>query len=245
MKLTLLALAEHANPDGSQCFPSIETLAEQTGQNEKTCRRALDAADGTWFTRSPIKLKGRSWRGYNYSLCVPEAAGTVSGPQPEAAGTVSGPSGLSSGHLGCEVRTLTPRGPGAVSDDLGKAPRKSTKEEEPAADAAARALRKGMTFAEWEASIPPGERMIPADHFVERYIVCIGLPYPFAELAWSVFQSRHATNAKRYDDWPNAYLKALEENWYKLWYIDDEDGSYQLTTQGKQADRLYRMGIAA
>ncbi|OBR70623.1 hypothetical protein A7D35_20390 [Xanthomonas arboricola] len=87
--------------------------------------------------------------------------------------------------------------------------------------------------------------MIPADHFVERYIVRIGLPDSFAELAWSVFHSRHATNAKRYDDWPNAYLKALEENWYKLWYIDDEDGSYQLTTQGKQADRRYRMGIAA
>ena len=54
VKLTLLALAEYANPEGTRCFPSIETLAQQTGQGEKTCRRALEAAEGHWFTRTAM-----------------------------------------------------------------------------------------------------------------------------------------------------------------------------------------------
>ncbi|WP_111266316.1 helix-turn-helix domain-containing protein [Marilutibacter maris] len=128
VKLTLLALAEHASPSGGKCYPGVDTLAAQTSQGEKTCRRALDAADGRWFTRTPMKFSGRHWRGYSYQLRIPDGAVTMTGPRREVAVTMTGPQGASCGHSVPELRSLSPRAAVTVTDELGKAPRKSNKE---------------------------------------------------------------------------------------------------------------------
>jgi hypothetical protein len=41
-KLVLLALADQANDEGRQCWPSVATIARKSGQGERTVRRALD-----------------------------------------------------------------------------------------------------------------------------------------------------------------------------------------------------------
>lgn len=40
-KLVLLALADQANDHGTQCWPSVETIAHRSGQGVRTVRRAL------------------------------------------------------------------------------------------------------------------------------------------------------------------------------------------------------------
>ena len=40
-KLVLLALADQANDEGRQCWPSLANIARRSGQNERTVRRAL------------------------------------------------------------------------------------------------------------------------------------------------------------------------------------------------------------
>jgi hypothetical protein len=246
VKLTLLALAEHANPDGTQCFPSVETLAADTGQNEKTCRRALDAADGTWFTRTPIKLKGRSWRGYNYTLSMPEGADTVSGTPEQGADMVPGPDASRSGHSGVEVRTFEPQGAGTVSDDLVEAPSKSTKEEAPAADAAVprKRVAKKMTLRAWFDSLPQGERGVPETDPIFDYAEKIDLPYDFLVLQWKFFCTKYNDVPKTYTDWRAVFRNSVRSNWFKLWFLD-EAGQYLLTTQGRQAEREFGMSVAA
>lgn len=40
-KLVLLALADQANDEGKQCWPSVDTIGHRSGQGERTVRRAL------------------------------------------------------------------------------------------------------------------------------------------------------------------------------------------------------------
>lgn len=40
-KLVLLALADQANDEGRQCWPSVETICRRSGQGERTVRRIL------------------------------------------------------------------------------------------------------------------------------------------------------------------------------------------------------------
>lgn len=41
-KLVLLALADQANDEGTQCWPSVPTIARRSGQGDRTVRRALE-----------------------------------------------------------------------------------------------------------------------------------------------------------------------------------------------------------
>lgn len=65
----------------------------------------------------------------------------------------------------------------------------------------------------------------------------LGLPPEFLSLYWNKFLSKHSGGKKKYTDWRQAFRNAVNDNWYKLWWIDTE-GAYQLTTAGKQAQKL-------
>jgi hypothetical protein len=45
-KLVLLALADQANDEGVQCWPSIATIARRSGQGERTVRRCISDLEG-------------------------------------------------------------------------------------------------------------------------------------------------------------------------------------------------------
>lgn len=232
-KLALLALAEFANPDGGGAIPGFPRLAAMTSQSEKTCRRAFEDANGRWFSREAVKLAGKDWRAYSYTLKLPEGADTMTARSREGADTVTGPNPGRCGHSGEMVRTLAPEGAVTVSTVLGRAPRKSTKEKK---------RSQGMTFQEWEASMTD-DVLIPNDHHVFAYAERVGLPRSFLELCWHVFMKRYQEDGKaRYSDWRSHFRNAAENNWYHLWWIDGE-GQYQLTTKGRQADIFHRTGI--
>lgn len=75
-----------------------------------------------------------------------------------------------------------------------------------------------------------------------RYAKDAGLSEDFVGLAWFEFCRRFLPDgtgaAKRYKDWRAAFRKYVEGNYLKLWAIDP-NGEYFLTTQGRQAQKIY------
>jgi len=75
----LLTLSIHMNEAGGSCYPSIRTLAGETGLSTRTICTHLEAAErGGWISRrmrQPGNEGGRSgqgWRRHQYSLSFPE-----------------------------------------------------------------------------------------------------------------------------------------------------------------------------
>lgn len=71
-RLVALTLSLHMNERGGSCFPSVATLASETGLNEKSVRRHVHAlADGGWLVLTAGGGRGRS---NTYSAMIPEQA---------------------------------------------------------------------------------------------------------------------------------------------------------------------------
>lgn len=81
------------------------------------------------------------------------------------------------------------------------------------------------------------EKPIPETDPVFQYAEDVGIPLEFLRLAWREFVDRHQEGQKRYTDWRRAFRNCVRANWYKLWWAND--GGYQLTTVGIQAERKH------
>lgn len=97
-----------------------------------------------------------------------------------------------------------------------------------------------LTFTAWMERIKAaGEKPISGAP-VWSYAANIGLPDEFVSLAWFKFKNRYQADAnytkKKYADWRQTFLNAVEGNWFELWYCNKE-GLFQLTTTGEQARR--------
>lgn len=93
-----------------------------------------------------------------------------------------------------------------------------------------------ISFAAFRAECEEaGENLIPADDAVFAYADRIGLPHDFVALAWRWFKARYADKQQTgVRGWRQTFRNAVEGNWPKFWF-PTEDGSWQLTTAGKQA----------
>src|SRR5690606_21596665 len=78
---------------------------------------------------------------------------------------------------------------------------------------------------------------IPITDPIFSYAEGISIPPDYLSLCWRSFVSKYSDGRKKYKDWRAVFRTAVKENWLKLWWIAD-DGSYQLTTAGKQAQKL-------
>ncbi len=86
-----------------------------------------------------------------------------------------------------------------------------------------------------EACRALGEQAIPADDPVFDYASRVGIPDEFVALAWGWFKRRYADKTQTgVRGWRQAFRNAVEGSWPRYWYPSD-DGSWQLTTAGKQA----------
>lgn len=74
-----------------------------------------------------------------------------------------------------------------------------------------------------------------------EYTEKVGLSEDFVALAWAEFLRRFmpggSQQEKRQKDWRCTFRKYIENNYFKLWAID-QNGNYFLTTIGKQAERF-------
>lgn len=79
-----------------------------------------------------------------------------------------------------------------------------------------------------------GKSAIPDNDPIHRYAEDAGIPIEFLHLCWTEFKIRNAETGKKQKSWPQTFRNCVRSNWYKLWWIDDQ-GTYQLTTSGRQA----------
>lgn len=80
-----------------------------------------------------------------------------------------------------------------------------------------------------------GEKPIPEDASVFTYAATIGLPRGYVALAWRWFKSNYAAKKQAgVNGWRQTFRNAVEGNWPKYWFRAD-DGTWGLTTAGKQA----------
>lgn len=97
-------------------------------------------------------------------------------------------------------------------------------------------VSKSQTFESWIKTIPVGADAIPQDHHVFTYADSVSLPREYLALQWAYFEKYYTTGngkAKKYKSWPDHFRTAVESGYGKLWGIGT-DGSYYLTTAGKQ-----------
>jgi len=82
-----------------------------------------------------------------------------------------------------------------------------------------------------------GEKPIPSGDPIYDYAEEAGICDDWLALQWSEFKARYSAGSKRYKDWREVYRKSVRGNWFKLWFIR-EDNTCGLTTQGMQAKQV-------
>lgn len=123
-RLVALALADHAHDDGSNAYPSVDTIARKARVNERTVRRGL-----RWLERQlEIMATGRTKNGttvYHFTIVEPLAL-----PTGLAAGTVAGADNLTPKV----VTSLEVQGSGgnqpSKADDVDARPRRTSTTDE-------------------------------------------------------------------------------------------------------------------
>jgi hypothetical protein len=98
---------------------------------------------------------------------------------------------------------------------------------------------KQITFKQWEESQPSDVDLIPADHVAFKYAAAAGIPHDFVLIAWQAFSDKYRSSDKKYASWPAVFANAVKGNWMHCWYAKP-DGSYVLTTQGIQTQRVFQ-----
>lgn len=98
---------------------------------------------------------------------------------------------------------------------------------------------KKKTFNTWLADAKAqGEKAISEYRPVWDYAKRVGLDPDWIEIAWIKFRERYGSDpnhkSKRYIDWRRVFLRAVEDNWFGLWWA--KEGAFQLSTTGQQAD---------
>lgn len=96
-------------------------------------------------------------------------------------------------------------------------------------------VRKAQTLTAYltdckRAKVKP----VPDDHHIRRWSADAGVSAEMLQIAWVKFRERYTDGekgkGKRYKDWPGHFATAVKDNWFKLWFADDEGVKW--TTQG-------------
>lgn len=130
-RLLLLALAEHAGPDGKDIYPTNERLSRMTGLHRNSIQKARKSLEAKGLLRNEGKYQPvgnpRAIR-TNYSLPVPEPPSEKGPPQaaPQGAATGTGrdrrPQGAATGGPNPLQRTQDSPLPPAVEPDTPSEP---------------------------------------------------------------------------------------------------------------------------
>jgi hypothetical protein len=102
--------------------------------------------------------------------------------------------------------------------------------------------RGAVEFKTWMDSCKAaGEKPISEYRAIFDYAESIRLPVDFLQLAWAEFSRRHSPGGvdcrKKKSDWRAYFRKAVEGNWYHLWFHDVSTDQFSLTSNGRAAER--------
>jgi hypothetical protein len=72
-RYVLMVISTHMDGNGESCFPSIATLAVESGLSRRVViEHIAKAAAGGWIRKSAKGLTGQSWRRHSYTAAIPE-----------------------------------------------------------------------------------------------------------------------------------------------------------------------------
>ena len=88
--------------------------------------------------------------------------------------------------------------------------------------------REQTTLAVYlEACKAAGIKPVPDDHHVKAWATDAGISTEMLQIAWVQFRERYLTDekakGKRYKDWPGHFANAVKANWFKLWFMGDDN----------------------
>ena len=248
----LIALYTFRNKSTETAQPTREAISERTGMAQhKISKATSDLERLGWITK--VGNGGRSMA-TTYRVHVPETltnSGTVyeaeTVPEQDTVLTVETvPDSVTVPYsvtvpdsaqnptlLGCETLPYSGRGKEQTVQTIQRE------------GAPARPAKKpSVTFDAWLLKVESaGQQAIPETDTVFSYAEAIGLPVEFLRLAWLEFKRRYTGNDKRYQDWQAVFRNAVRNNWFKLWFANN-DGGFSLTTQGVQAQRAMQAEAA-
>lgn len=243
-KLVLLTLAEFADRNGANCWPSLPMIAKRASLNERSVRRALDEVEPLGWIQRSKKGSERGWALSVYRLTIPDGADTGSWVDATGPDTESTPQNATCGLSVTEVRTLCHSGVDTESNYLASE-LSNTQPVKPSPAKRVSQKRAGkVTFRQWLDARPD----FPGTHIekLNNYMQSIQLPDQLEAIFIAEFQRRYLedpqSKGKKYIDWMAVACNAVRGNWFKLWWLD-ADGNYQLTAAGNQAMREH--GIQA
>jgi helix-turn-helix protein len=241
-KMTLLALGEYANPDGSNCKPSAVSLGKLCGLHERTVRRVLDEARKDGWMRLVVHREGVP---STYSLTLPPNADTRPARARNTSatpGAVTGVDRSDPGHSVHEPRALCAATPGVAPGEQALEQEKTTGKERPDAGASVAdglSREKGessqarTTFKTWWDSIPEDVDTFAEDDPVFAYARKLGLSIDFLDLAWRTFSAEKEHSPAQSADWRAVFRRHVRKDYFGLWTL--RGGAFHLTTRGKQA----------
>lgn len=104
---------------------------------------------------------------------------------------------------------------------------------------------KAITLTQWLADVKAkGEKAVSEYQPLWAYCERVGLPAEWIEIAWARFVDRYQTDEKskrkRYTDWRRVFLRAVEDNWFGLWYFAEREQAFRLSSVGVAADLATR-----
>lgn len=168
-KLVLLTLGTRMDPDGSSCFPSTRTLADDTGLSRRTVEKHLrEAASQDWIDRRERgRDKNTRWRSYQYLPRTP----TLEKEIPQALG----------------------EGASQSRGDLGESDDETLGKELPLTSSSTSSERNGGHPGEEDS---PSSEYPPPSDLPKDDSGCYRYPASF-ERIWDAYPSRDGPNPKK------------------------------------------------
>lgn len=80
-----------------------------------------------------------------------------------------------------------------------------------------------------------GQKVFPSDDPLFEYAREIGLDASLVKLAWLEFRDLMVSGKKRQKDWRATFRTYIRKGYLKLWWRDEANEAWELTTAGKQA----------
>lgn len=209
-KLVLIKLADNAN-DLGECWPSYQHIADQCEIDRKTAIRHIRQLESDGFLSiTKRRVSEKMSRSNIFQLNI----------------------GRGTDSLGSTTESLPPS---------TTVPPRTSNSFEPVKETVASKQAKISLGVYLDRCKSFGDKAIPENHRVFTYADQVGIPNDYLWLCWKMFVNYYLEGTgknKKYIDWPATFCNYVKNNYAKIWWIN-EQGYYQLTTAGKQAQKEF------
>lgn len=219
----LITLFSFRRKNTDLVFPKRDTIAQRCNMHRSNISAATSALVKLgWLTKEGVGGNGRATR---YTITVPEIVAHSATVAEQTTVVQSATSTIADA-------TTPPVAQSATHNRTEKLTEKGTEKKATSSKKLAITLKQFL-----EACKASGEQTIPENDPVFEYADTIGLDREMVAVCWHEFKNAFVRDdSKRQKDWRAHFRNAVRRNWYKLWYLK-EDEVARWTSSGEQARR--------